>query len=130
MRKFALMAMPGPLPGSVETSRWITPDFTAGDTQFLDDDQARPVQIRPILEHEKHPDRAYTPADRMLVCRGFGPKEIRGFVRMKPGYRENTPRNVALAVQQIEKHMPSLGKFFREALAGRDPFVDSRQTNH
>jgi hypothetical protein len=127
MRKHALMAVPGPFPGSVEISRWITPDFSAGDAQFLDSDAKRHVQLRPILDHEKHPGRSYGPSDLMLVCRGFGPREFRAFVRMRPGDRANTPRNVAYAVQQIEGLSPGIGAFFRAALAGRDPFVNAEQ---
>jgi hypothetical protein len=124
------MARPGPVSGTVEMSRCITPDYTAGDAQFLDDDPKRFVQLRPILKHEQHPGRFFGPSDLMLVGRGFGSTELRGFVRMRPGYRANTPRNIALAIQQIEDFDPVLGAMFRLAHAGRDPFAETEQASH
>lgn len=115
----ALLVTGGVTPGSVETSLWGAPDYSAGDAQFLTNDPTMPVQLRPVLASEQTPGRFYGPGDRMLVHLGPSPIELRALVRMKPGSRENTRRNVEQAIRQVGKFNPSIGAAFRLALRGR-----------
>ena len=94
------------------------PDPSAGDAQFLVDDPARAVQLRPVLQYER-PDRKVTPRDRLLVCRTadnpFG-TPLHAFVWLKPFERDNTPRNVRIADAKVERMYPTIGAIFRRAL--------------
>jgi hypothetical protein len=40
---------------------------------------------------------------------------------MKPGYRDNTPRNVRIAIRQVMKFDPIAGLVFHFAMDGVDP---------
>ena len=94
---------------------WTPPDdLSVGDAQYFVDDPTRRVQLRPVLKHEQRPGRLFGPSDRWLVYRGEPP--LRAFVKMKPGYRDNTPRNVEYAIRQVEKFMIELGEYFRRGL--------------
>src|SRR4051794_16572633 len=117
----AVVMHEGATPGSREFHRLEIPDPKAIDAEFFVDDPARGVQMRPILKHEQI-DRKFTPADRMIVTTAPG-FHFRAFVRMRPGQRENTPRNVERAVKQVEKFDAASGLIFRRALQGVPPDV-------
>lgn len=119
--KRGLYVLGGYTPGQVITAFCPTPGYEAGDDQFLDADPARFVQLRPILKAEQTPGRLFGPSDRMVVYRGQHWPELRAFVRMKPGERENTPRNVRRAIRQIVKFNRSVGEAFERAERGLPP---------
>src|SRR5215212_9054491 len=96
-------------------SWWYAPDFSAGDAQFFDP-KLGPVQLRPVLKSERRPGRFFGPGDRMLCSIEASGFELRAFVRLKPGRRDNTRRNVALAICKVEEANLSLGQEFRRAL--------------
>ena len=48
---------------------------------------------------------------------------------MKPGYRDNTPRNVRIAIRQVMKFDPIAGLVFHFAMDGVDPQRPSPLSN-
>jgi hypothetical protein len=112
----------GPADGSIAVfSPTIMSDMKAGDAQFLEDDRARPVQLRPLLQYEC-PQRMLIPSDRVLVWRprpGDDAMPHYAFVRLPPFQRANTPHNVAKAIRQLAKFDKGLAaEFERVSLAG------------
>lgn len=97
-----------------------SPDYSAGDAQFLDDDRPHDVQLRPLLPSERTPRSSgkYPRGARLLVFRPPLGLELRAVVHMPSRCRDNTPENARLAVGEVARLDPALGKLFGLALTG------------
>lgn len=98
-----------------------TPDYTAGDAQFLDDARPHEVQLRPILPSERTPRSSgkYPRGARQLVFKPLMGLELRAIVFLPSRHRGNTPENVRLAVREVSRFDKGFGRLFELALAGQ-----------
>jgi hypothetical protein len=87
----------------------------ADEAQFLDDDPARSVQLRPRLHREQGPFFPYV-GTRVLVCRSSEPG-LRAFLDLPAEHHANTPANVEIALQRLESFDPAYAQIFREEIA-------------
>jgi hypothetical protein len=101
------------------------PNIAAGDDQFLDPvERVGKLRIRPMLDSERTPNSVgqYPAGASWLIFFSETGRQLRAIVKLPFGRRKNTPSNIALAVDQVEKHHPGYGLMFRVARDGVDPF--------
>lgn len=96
------------------------PSYSEGDSQFLDDARPFDVQLRPLLPSERTPRSSgrYPRGTRLLVFKPPLGLELRAIVFMPSRRRDNTAENVRLAIREVARMNPDLGKLFELAMTG------------
>lgn len=114
----------GPVGDSLISRAVTVPDYTIGD-QLLDSSRPHDVQLRPMLPSERTPNSTgrYSRGARMLVFKPLIGMELRAFVHMPSGRRDNTEANVRLAVAELSKFDRGVAKLFEMALEGTSILV-------
>ncbi|MFK5599071.1 hypothetical protein ACFZ8E_19025 [Methylobacterium sp. HMF5984] len=96
--------------------QWVaTPNFAAGNAQFLDPDPRCLIQVRPLTQSDLGDNGAGRKANALLWIRGErGGSDLAYYVRVPPHLRKNNRAGVMCGIKCIRRFDPELA---RDALA-------------